>query len=316
MDAVELNRPGLTTSGRAESVRRRPAEHLRTYVLAYCGYRTSLGQPRARLELPSGVVTVVIGFADGLRLASPGQEPAGDTYSSFVSGLRTTASLGVHSGGLHGIEVTLRPLGAHRLLGMPMWHFADGPVELSDVLGPAGAVLAEQLHLANSWQDRFELLDTMFTARLDRSTPLAPEVQWALRQLRHIAGPDPIELIARQAGWSARHLRLRFREQVGIGPKAVSRVMRLQLALRLHTAGHSASRVAAQCGFHDQAHLSREFKAMTGLTLSQFTVYRGGLPAGSALDRVPHQVTSLLLPDPAQNPFSTRPRPVGALTVP
>jgi hypothetical protein len=37
-------------------------------------------------------------------------------------------------------------------------------------------------------------------------------------------------------------------------------------------------------------------KAMTGLPPARFAVLRGGLPPGSALDRMPGRITSVLLP--------------------
>ncbi|MGW7102043.1 helix-turn-helix domain-containing protein [Streptomyces sp. NPDC054838] len=58
-----------------------------------------------------------------------------------------------------------------------------------------------------------------------------------------------------ECGWSARTLRARFREQVGLSPKAVARLFRLQHALRRLAAGTAPARVAAACGYHGQAHL-------------------------------------------------------------
>ncbi|MEU7725597.1 helix-turn-helix domain-containing protein [Streptomyces sp. NPDC040724] len=113
--------------------------------------------------------------------------------------------------------------------------------------------------------------------------------------------PEALSSITGEVGRSSRHLRARFGPQVGPAPKAVARVARLQRALRLRSLGLEGAEVAAFGGFHDQAHRIREFKAMTGLTPSRFAARRGGLPPGSALDRVPGRVTSLPLP--------TRPEP-------
>ena len=55
-------------------------------------------------------------------------------------------------------------------------------------------------------------------------------------------------------------------EQIGLGPKAAARVLRLQRARRLLASGRGQAETAAMCGFYDQAHLSGEFKAMTGCT--------------------------------------------------
>lgn len=75
----------------------------------------------------------------------------------------------------------------------------------------------------------------MFTARLERGPAAAPEVRGALARLWADSGSPA--LAAAGTGWSARTLRARFREQVGLSPKGVARVFRLQHALRLLAAG-------------------------------------------------------------------------------
>ncbi|WP_158717804.1 helix-turn-helix domain-containing protein [Streptomyces sp. NRRL F-2664] len=279
----------------ARSVRSRPGPALRGQVLGYHGYRLPDGLRRTRLEVPDGVVTLVIALDGGLRLTAGGPSRRA---SSFLAGLRTTATRGEHSGGLHGIEVTFCPLGAYRIFGVPMRCFTEAFTDLSDLLGPSAGLLVEQLQETGSWAGRFALLDAVFTSCAEKGGRVSPEVREALRRLGGDCRPQALPGIAEEVGWSARHLRERFGQQVGLAPKAVARVARLQRALRLQARGLDGAEVAALGGFHDQAHCIREFKAMTGLTPTQFSAHRGGLPAGSPLDRVAGRVTSLLLPDP------------------
>ncbi|MGW7378423.1 helix-turn-helix domain-containing protein [Streptomyces sp. NPDC054794] len=61
---------------------------------------------------------------------------------------------------------------------------------------------------------------------------------------------------------------------MGLGSKAAARVLRLQRARRMPAAGRGQAETAAVCGFYDQAHLSGEFKAMTGCTPGEFAAAR------------------------------------------
>ncbi|MFE6840937.1 AraC family transcriptional regulator, partial [Streptomyces sp. NPDC057705] len=222
-------------AGGAESVRSRPAAALRRQIIAYHGYRLPEGRPRTRLEVPDGVVTVVIALAGGLSLTAGG--PA-QGASSFLSGLRTTATRGEHSGGLHGIEVTFSALGAYRTFGIPMRYFTEAFVDLSDLLGRTADHLVEQLRQTESWADRFALLDAVFlSCGADRGGSVSPEVREALRRLWADSRPEALSRIAGEVGWSSRHLRACFGQQVGLAPKAVARVARLQRALRLQSLG-------------------------------------------------------------------------------
>ena len=110
----------------------------------------------------------------------------------------------------------------------------------------------------------------------------APEVAWAWRRLRSTSGGVPIRELAQQVGWSHRHLVGRFREQVGLAPKSVARVLRLQRSLvLLERSGESLAGVALAAGFCDQAHMNREFRALAGCTPTEWLGAR--LPAGAGI---------------------------------
>jgi transcriptional regulator GlxA family with amidase domain len=97
-----------------------------------------------------------------------------------------------------------------------------------------------------------------------------------------------IGTLARQLGWNARMIHRQFTAACGYGPKHLQRVMRVQTALRV---GHDASRrlrlpdLATSVGFADQAHMSREFKDLTGFTpTAYFAAYTPEVGAWLAAD--------------------------------
>jgi len=71
-----------------------------------------------------------------------------------------------------------------------------------------------------------------------------------------------------------RRLERAFGHAVGLGPKALTRVLRFRHALRAigrvgrAPAGWAA--VAAAAGYADQSHLIREFKALAGVTPARY----------------------------------------------
>ena len=76
--------------------------------------------------------------------------------------------------------------------------------------------------------------------------------------------------LAAAADLSPFHLCRLFTRQVGMPPSAYRRSRRLEHARRLLRAGEPVVRVAATCGFHDQAHLSRHFKQTNGVTPARY----------------------------------------------
>ncbi len=76
--------------------------------------------------------------------------------------------------------------------------------------------------------------------------------------------------LADAAGLSPFHLIRLFRRDVGMPPSAYRRSLRVLAAQRMLRRGEAIRDVALACGFYDQAHLTRHFKATTGVTPARY----------------------------------------------
>jgi transcriptional regulator GlxA family with amidase domain len=75
--------------------------------------------------------------------------------------------------------------------------------------------------------------------------------------------------VAREVGWSRRHLGERFHREVGLAPKPTARLVRFDRAkslLKRRAGAGTVADVAAATGYADQAHFTREFRALAGST--------------------------------------------------
>jgi AraC-like DNA-binding protein len=254
----------------SESARGRPGPALRPFVAWYAGYRQA-GEPAAHRGLPSPYLTMIFTLDDPLVLAchpDPRQPPA--SYDTLVGGLHTSPALITHEGRQSGIQLMLSPLGARALLNVPAGELTAIDVDGSQLLGGLAARIREQLCAAPDWPARFAALDRLLGETIRDAPPVSPEASWAWRELLASGGDVSIADLARQTGWSSRHLRNRFRAEIGLTPKAAARVIRFdrarRLLQRLAAAGPlpPLAEVAAECGYYDQAHLAREFRDLAG----------------------------------------------------
>jgi AraC-like DNA-binding protein len=76
--------------------------------------------------------------------------------------------------------------------------------------------------------------------------------------------------LAGVAGLSRFELVRRFGAQVGLTPHAFQTNLRIGRARALLAAGRPPAEVAAECGFADQAHLTRTFRAAVGVTPGRY----------------------------------------------
>jgi AraC-like DNA-binding protein len=255
-----------------EHVRARAGDGVRALVAGYSGYRTAGQAPARHRGLPSPYLTVIFTLDDPLVIAEhpdPGQAPA--SYDTLAGGLHTAPALIDHDGWQSGVQVAVSPLAARALLGLPAGELASLDVEGSDVLGPLAVQIQERLRAAPTWPERFAALDRLLRARMaaDRPGP-RPEVARAWRELLATGGQATVPELAAETGWSERHLRSQFRAEIGLTPKAAARVIRFdrarrRLQARAPAGGRwSLADLAADCGYYDQAHLDREFRALAG----------------------------------------------------
>ncbi|MFE2551241.1 helix-turn-helix domain-containing protein [Streptomyces sp. NPDC059355] len=251
---------------------------LRPFVHSYAGYWEAAATPyRVRL-VPTGRAVVVINLGEPFtQVRRLGDDPSPNSLvtGSLVAGLEDGPRVCDHPGGQEAIRLELTPLGAYRLFALPMSELTNRVVGLGDVLGPGAGALTEQLADTADWGARFDLLDIALSARIGRGPDPAPEVSHAWQLLSRAGGAIPVGRIAAEVGWSQGHLIRRFTEQVGLTPKMSARVLRFHRAARLLTReGLNLTEVTEACGFYDQAHLNREFRAMAETTPGQMAVAR------------------------------------------
>ena len=256
--------------GGVELVSALPRARLRGYVRSYTGYLEPGETPLARREIPTGDVSLVISFGPSLTITDPRSRSA-VPHSSFVAGVHDGHALTQTPGPQHGIEARLTPIGAYRLLGVPMNRLANRSVAFEELVGTEAGFLAERLSALSGWHERFSALDFEFE-RLMRDGPLpSPSTVWAWRRLAETAGRVPVGALAGELGCSRKHLAERFRIEIGVAPKTLARVLRFDRAVRLLRGGRAFGQTPLECGYYDQAHLNREVRDLAGTTPTELT---------------------------------------------
>lgn len=257
---------GATPDGRWAAVRTDPHPALAEVVRLYQGFSGVSQHPLRRRELPFGNIVLILNFGPRYRMVDRAGG-AGALRGSFLAGLHDSYVLVDNDHIDRCLHVDFSPIGAYRLLRIPMAHLQDRTVEFSDVLDAEADRLLDRLYAAPGWPARFAILDAWLLDRLAGAHAPSPDILWAWRRIEQRRGAARIGDIAASLGWSRKRLVAGFREQIGIPPKTLCRVLRFHHALERLSGGASpAADVAAACGYADQAHMIREFRAVSGLT--------------------------------------------------
>jgi AraC-like DNA-binding protein len=196
--------------------------------------------------LPDGCADIVWMEGAGLEIAGPATAPV---------------MVGFGAGGL-AVGVRFGPGAAGAALGVAAHELRDSAVALDAAWGPGVAELEERLAGAAA-RERPALLADAVAARLRDARP--PDALVA-RAAALLARGASVSATSREVALGARHLRRRFHDAVGYGPKTLQRVLRLRRFLAIAEATPDLARAAAEVGYTDQSHLTRECADLAGLT--------------------------------------------------
>lgn len=155
---------------------------------------------------------------------------------------------------------------------------ANSHVDLDALAGGQARSLRQRLLEAGGAQARLSIVERWLRSHaVAVGASIHPAVAHALRMLDAAPDVPRITAIAAHCRLSPRRFGELFREQVGMSPKRYARLQRFQ---RVVAQAHQRVRVdwagvAADCGFHDQAHLVHEFRAFSGMTPTAYLARQG-----------------------------------------
>jgi AraC-like DNA-binding protein len=267
-----------------------PSLHLRRYIQDFWLCEGYTAPHRRERILPSGTFELVFNLKeDELRIYDRLPLDGCQRYSGAVASgpycgyfgsdtAEEAAVMGVH----------FRPGGALPFLGIPAGELADSHIDLRDIWSRAASELRERLCAAATASERFGILERELIERLRHPPEGHSAVPVALEVLGQPGELSRSRELARYVGLSERRLTDIFRAQVGMTPKSFSRVQRFQRTLThvFTRATVDWSDLAATCGYYDQSHMIRDFRAFSGLTPEELLHRKNAaLAAGTRLKR-------------------------------
>jgi AraC-like DNA-binding protein len=185
---------------------------------------------------------------------------------TLVAGPDTGPVRTVMTAGTVILGVRFRPSAGGPALGVPLSELRDRRVDLADLRRGDARRLPETLDPDAA---AARVLDVAAALVADGAPD--PAVTWAAALLAEPAVRT--EDVAAEVGLSLRQLRRRCHAAVGYGPKTLQRVLRFRRFVSRIDAepeggpqARDLASLAAHAGYADQAHLTRECRALAGLT--------------------------------------------------
>ena len=257
----------------------RPPAPLSAYVDLFWYYAGFVRAHAKERLLPTGTIELVINLhEDEVRTYDPDKlERCIRHPGSVVVGIHTRYFVLDTEEQTNVIGVHFRPGGAFPFLAPPANDFRNTHVDLEAIWGLEVRHIREQLLAAPTPEGKFAVLEKALLARLGRTPEPHAAVLHALRCIDSAPQLQTIASLTERLGLRPKRFIQLFTEQVGLTPKLYCRVQRFQRVIGM-VGRHSQvdwADVAAGCGYYDQAHFIRDFRAFSGLNPGAYLGQRG-----------------------------------------
>jgi AraC-like DNA-binding protein len=229
--------------------------------------------------LPTGQMQMIINLHDNRfsNFVGENEELGEDLPGAIISGTWSGYVTIDASELVSVMGVSFKAGGSFPFLGAKAGELRDVDAPLEALWGRDARDLRSRLIEAPTPAQKFRILESYLLEKADRPLETHRAVGYALDAFKRVPHGRTIAEVTEQVGLSARRFIEVFDEYVGLTPKLFCRVHRFQQVLRrVHTAKEvSWAEVANDCGYFDQAHFIRDFKAFSGINPTAYLKVRG-----------------------------------------
>jgi AraC-like DNA-binding protein len=201
--------------------------------------------------LPDGCVDIVL-------------EVARDDYGAWIYGSTTRPTEIACSRGAHYLGIRFQPGQSRHFIDAAAGEITDARADLHGLMPFPAETIATQIGACTL----FSQLDEILIEKLSRSPPAQSLVDRVIQYVETRHGVVSVEAVARSFGKSRRQLERTFVQVVGVPLKFFCTLSRLRRAAQLiaQPAASSLTAIASDAGYSDQAHMTRDFRRLAGIT--------------------------------------------------
>lgn len=231
--------------------------------------------PQKQRILPDGCMEMIFHYGD---LYKQYMEDGSSTVQPkcFVFG-QLTRPLYIQPTGKTGIfAVRFNPDGFAPFIALSPDAIENRAVTLTELFGKDGAQLENDILAASTTADRVKIIETFLGGRATSVGSIDRVIQSTITTMVTLNGQLSVSDISKELNVNRRQLERRFAAVIGLSPKQLSKIIRLQAALKMLMSDklESLTNIAYEGNYYDQAHFIKDFKEFTGVSPKKF--YSGG----------------------------------------
>jgi AraC-like DNA-binding protein len=250
-----------------------PQPDLESLVKCYWTLEVPFDKDAAKQRIvPDGCIEMIFMLGDDVKRYTTEQEFIIQPRA-MVIGQITEPFVIQPTGHVNTFAVRFYPYGFANFAATTIKHLANKETPLNLVFGnEVAGVLEHSIISAPSTKHRIEIAEDFLLRRLNDRATIDSIVKSTVDAILASQGSESINSIVSNDLSKRRQLERKFFSQVGLSPKQLGKVIRLQTALKmlLSQQSESLTRIAYDSNYYDQAHFIKDFKEFTGTNPKDF----------------------------------------------
>lgn len=177
------------------------------------------------------------------------------------------------TGYVNTFAIRFYPYGFANFVSVPINSLANKETPIDQLFEPNSArELAKHIVEATSTEQRIEIIEKFLLDTLNEQSTISKIVSTTVDALLATKGSASISSILKEDLSKRRQLERKFTKQIGVSPKQLAKVIRLQTALKMLISEHpeGLTNIAYESEYFDQSHFTKDFKEFTGINPKEF----------------------------------------------
>ncbi len=222
--------------------------------------------------LPDGCIELIFILGDDVKRITTGNECIIQPRA-MVLGQITEPFFVEPTGYVNSFAARFYPYGFANFVPVPFSQLANKDTPIGLLFGEAPAkALERQITGAADTQERIKIMEAFLLERLEKASTIDDIVKSTIDAMLAARGTKPVHAILKDDLSKRRQLERKFVKQIGMSPKQLGKVIRLQAALKmlLNQPTGSLTQIAYENEYYDQAHFTKDFKEFTCINPKDF----------------------------------------------
>lgn len=177
------------------------------------------------------------------------------------------------TGYVHCFGTRFYPYGVANFIKTPLKNLENKETSIAELFGQKMAnELEKKIIFATDTEQRIKAIETFLINKFNEKATIDSIVKSTVDTLLATSGSSQIKAILKEDISKRRQLERKFSNQIGISPKQLGKVVRLQTALKLllNQKTETYTEIAYESEYYDQNHFIKDFKEFTGITPKEF----------------------------------------------